>query len=251
MRKKLILGTILSLSLAITFAVIAVAPALANLGNPPAPNVEYVYGTGGYVVLNLPQGSSVHPTVLKIGFQDIDRRSTKGAEDALEVSLWIPASNRFSATAFIDDNPVAVDSLTKMFAGTSIMPILVNPTDLDVWTESTWTYNGRWDYSNTETTIVNLTKPVAINYPPGPNQALSYTLPPLTLKFIKTGEVYEKTETTLPLPSGWKSTHIKWNEPAWAIVQIPSWIGSSGGGTEIPTAAVLNARYNIVNVIPS
>jgi hypothetical protein len=237
MKKKLILGAILAICLAVIIAVSAVAPALANKpSDPSASNVEYVYGTGGYVVLNLPQGALAKPLVFKISFQDVEKRSTKGAENALEVALWIPALNKFSASAFIDDNPTAVASLTKMFAGIPLLIIQINKGDLQIWRED-------------DTTIVNLTKPVPINYPAGPTQALSYTLPPMTLQFVKTGEVYEKLVSTSTLPSGWKTTSTKWNEPAWASVSIPSWIGATEG-IEIPTAAVLNAKYNIFNVIP-
>jgi hypothetical protein len=242
---KKILAAILALSLAVVITVAAFAPALAHNDRddqgkvPPAPvpGVEYVYGTSGYVILNLPQGALYNKTNLQLGFMDVDKRSTKGAEDTLTVRIWVPSTSRFGAIVMIDDNPIAIDSLKKMYAGIPVLlPILVGDTDLEVWREH-------------DVTIVNLTKPVDIKFgSPAPQiyKDLNFTLPPMTLRFIKTGEVYENSESNATYPSGWTGSTTSHYAPAWASVVIPSWTGS----TQIPTAGVLNVKFKLVATPP-
>jgi hypothetical protein len=236
MNKKL-LGAVLAL--AVIIAVAAVAPTLAhNPSTPPAPGTEYVYvRPAATVVLNLPTGGICNKTNIRFSVMDTSAHSTKGAEDYLDVRVWVPSKNSFIAVAIIDDNPVAVDSLKKMLKGIpNVQPILVADSDLEVWSEG-------------NTFIANLTRSVDIKIgDPAPQvyKDLNFTLPPLTLKFVKTGEVFEKTESTTSYPSGWKNTVTQWNAPAWAGVTIPAWTGS----IVIPTTGVLHVKMNMVATPP-
>jgi hypothetical protein len=233
---KKVLGAVLTLIAII--AVAAVAPTLAHNkpSVPPAPGTEYVYGKGGYVVLNLPTGALYNKTNIRIGFMDVDKRSTKGAEEILDVRVWVPQLCRYAGIAYINDNPVAVDSITKEFKGVPyLLPILVSPGDLEIWREG--------DY-----TVVNLTRPVDAKWgDPAPQmfKDLNFTIPPMTLWFMKTGDVYQKEETNATYPSGWKQMTTTWRAPGWANVLIPSWIGSA-----IPTAAIMQPKLNIVATPP-
>ena len=238
MNKK-VLGAVLALVAII--AVAAVAPALAHNKpekecDTPLPGAEYVYAKGGHVILTLPQGALYNKTNIRIGFMEVDKRSTKGAEDILDVRVWVPQICRYAGIAYIDDNPVAVDSLKKMFAGVVYMvTILVNPGDLEIWREG--------DY-----TVVNLTRPVDVQWGnPAPQifKDLNFTIPPMTLRFMKTGDVYLKEESNTTYPSGWKSTGTAWSAPGWASVLIPSWTGST-----IPTAAIVQPKINLVATPP-
>jgi hypothetical protein len=232
MNKKL-LGTVLAL--AVIIAVAAVAPTLAhNPSTPPAPGTEYVYARpAATVFLNLPTGGVCNKTNIRFSVMDISAHSTKGAEDYLDIRVWVPSKNSFIPVAIIDDNPVTIDSLKKMLKGIpTVQPILVADSDIEVWSEG-------------NTFIANLTKSVDIKIgDPAPQvyKDLNFTLPPFTLKFVKTGAIFEKTESTTTYPSGWKNTVTQWNAPAWAGVTIPAWAGS----IVIPTAGVLHVKLNMV-----
>ncbi len=201
-----------------------------------ASDTEYVYSQGGYVILNLPQGASYNRTNLRIGFMNVYENSTKGAENVLDVRVWVPETSRYSAIAFIDTNPTAINSLTEMYAGVpSLLPILVSSNDLKIWTQDHYA-------------IVNLTTPVSVQWgDPNPQSIknLNFTIPPMTLYFMTTGAVYQKQETPSSYPSGWNSTTTTWNAPGWASVLIPSWIGSA-----IPTAAIMQPTLNLVVTRP-
>jgi len=234
MNKKL-LGTVLALS--IIMIVAAVAPALAHNNRndddkpiPPDPNKEYVYGRGGKIVLNLPAGGVCNKTDIGFTFMDVDKRSTKGAEDYIEVELWIPSQSRFRTVALIDDNPVAITSIKAMLSGVPyIQYIQVADAELEVWREG-------------DTIIANLTRPVDIKFgnplsPTSIYRDLNFTLPAMTVTFVKNGPVYEKTETNgnytgWPGASNWAYTTKRWVAPAFVSVSIPAWLSS----TTLPVA---------------
>ncbi len=200
-------------------------------------SVEYVYGSAGYVVLNLPPSPACNKTNIRIGFMQTTSQSTKGVENVLDVRVWVNSSHSFGGIGYLDNNPVAVTSLTKMFAGVlSLKVVQLGATDLQIWKE-----NGA--------TIVNLTKSVNIQWSdPAPQtyKDLNFTLPPMTLKFVQTGDVFENSVTNTLYPSMWNVTATSSYAPGWASVLIPAWTGSGA----IPTDAILTTKNSLVAVPP-
>jgi hypothetical protein len=232
MKRSHLFGAILALVLMVSVAVATIVPALAHNNrdddkkpNPADPNKEYVYGRGGRIVLNLPAGGVCNKTNIGLSFLDVDNRSTKGAEDCINVELWIPSQSRFRFMVMIDDNPVAITSSKTMFSGmTYVQYIQVADTELEVWREG-------------DTIIANLTKPIDITFgnplpPTSIYRDLNFTLPAMTVTFVKNGPIYEKTETTTTYTgwagaSNWTVTTKYWNAPGFVSVSIPAWLGSA------------------------
>lgn len=261
MKKKLILGTILVLSLAITVAVAAVAPSLAGFASPANSDVKF-YGTGAKVVVQLPQGGAAlasRPATLQFQVSDLDKRSDYGGTDVLFVYLWVPALNGFIPVADISDNPdPAAIALIKGVWNNSFVwlpPLFPNvfqlaDKELEVWTEKassqsgnggwSWDEYGRyvWDIPGDDALIVNLTKTVHISLPfnlligtpfaAAGNQ--TFDLPPMTLTFRGSdeGSPVESTYNFPPRPigSGWTIKNTGTGKPAWATVDIPAWLGT-------------------------
>ncbi len=239
--KKKILGIVLALT------VVTVIVAAAVQANPVDPNKEYVYGQGGKVVLKLPAGTGpkgCNKTDIAISVQDVDERSTKGAEDFLEVSLWIPSRNAYTTIAFINDNPVAIASVKKMLSGVPyIQYVQVAEAELEVWKDG-------------DMITANLTKPIDIKFgDPLPSNSiyreLNFTLPAMTLVFVKNGPIYEKTESTTtysgwPGASNWVVVTKRWTAPSFASVSIPAWLGS----TTLPVAGYYREKISMDVTIP-
>lgn len=214
----------------------AMLPAFAT----PATNIEYAYGKSGTVVLNLPEGGKCNKTDIKFTFMHVDARSTKGAEDYIEVSVWHAAGSRFLPVGFIDDNPVALASLGQMLAGYPFIKLIqVAPNELEVWSEG-------------DTMYVNLTRSVDIvmsgldGTPYAGMKALNFTLPALTATFVKTGPIYEKTESKSTYPSGWVGYGSKHIAPAFVSIGIPTWLGT----TTLPVVGYFNVKHDIMAVKP-
>lgn len=221
MKRSAVIGTILALSLAVTIAVAAVAPALA--GTKPIT----IYGKGGTVVLQLPEGIPSHPTTLKISVGAFDKRSTYGAYDTLFVSLWIPAYNGFMTVACIETNVVHSNSLSRQFfAGSFVWNPPLFPNDFQV-------ANNELEVAKHGSTITaTLTKSIEISLPfnllPAPFNDwgdLSFTLPPMTLEFVDIPASPKYIDVAYGVPSGWSVKLTQWDKAAWVSVMIPQWLG--------------------------
>jgi len=235
MRKKLIFGTILTLSLVLTVAVATIFPAIAN--STPSNSITQ-YGTIVDAVIQLPTpGGAIasHPTSLKILAFDYDRRSD--SVDALRVTIWVSAMNTYVPVAFISDKPwsaqqKAILNNTAMYLEVNGVVIrnnlkVVADKELDVWQESKWTYYGcgrdGYSYANSETLEANLTVPVQLDFTGlPPTFGSSFAVPAMYMKFvgIAEGDLVQGTST---LPSGAKASEKYTGVPAWALVIIPTW----------------------------
>jgi hypothetical protein len=234
LKRSVVLGTVLAFSLAVIIACAAVAPTIAN-SCPTDPATVTSYGTSGTVILQLPPGTPSHPTNLKLGFSDFEKRSHYGGGDALLVELWVPQANRFVPVAAISDNPNPdLAAFNKMVWNntpiwmTPLMPNCFNVTDKDLEV----TRDG-------DTLTANLTKTVHISLPFNlligtPYAAwgnLTFDLPPLTLMFRGIDDPFrdEKTYYLLPKPplSGYTLEEKRLLTPAWVRVEIPAWLGTT------------------------
>jgi len=243
-------GVVLALSIVILVA--AVAPAIAHNNQhddkkpfPPDPNKEYVYGRSAKIVLNLPEGGKCNKTDIALTFMDVDGRSTKGAEDGLEVSIWLPTRSTFMTVAFIDDNSAAIDSVKQMLSGLPfIQYIKVEDNELEVWRKG-------------DTIIANLTKPIDIIFANldgtyyASYKAYNFTLPAMTVTFVKNGPIYEKTETKgnytgWPGASNWAYVDKRWVAPSFVSVSIPAWLGT----TTLPVAGYYREKWESVVIKP-
>src|SRR3990172_11779053 len=234
MKKKTILGIVLSISLLVVSIIATTITAIAV--NPKNTAEKTFYATIGSGVLQLPSnatypakagGTPNHPTVLRIAAFDGDRRSTDGSYDQLMVFMWDPREEQFTPVLLITDNPSIADFMKKVYNNTyiwyptppplipmfgpNLFPnvVLVQPNELEVWTESSQKGygNGPWSF-NDDTLTVNLTKSVKstlglfiINASlPQTNPArfanATFNLPPLTLIFHELDKGYPNQDTT-------------------------------------------------------
>ena len=247
MKRKILLGTLLTLILVTLTVVMAIAPTLA-VPEPNKSKVKFFYSVGA-VVLQLPTpsnaisppaapGTPSHPASLKLIAFDNERKSTFGAQDWLAVALWVPQGNAYVPVAVISDSNDEGQAFFKtLYTNTFIWRanfenvIAVEDKDLDVWTESSETcyeksYNG-WGYEGNTAFIVSLTKAVTIKLPFSTWGDQTFTLPPMTLTFREIGNPYYVEETsTLARPpySGYTENVKIWRSPAYVACSIPAWI---------------------------
>jgi hypothetical protein len=260
MKKKIILGITVTLFLLVILIVVMTLPAIAY----ESPNVRKGYGTVGDVDFVLPSnatypakpgGVSNHPTNIGFLALDANRRSSPGAFDQLTVYIWDPANQRETPVLAITDNSDQAEFLKTLWNNTylwyptplSLQPIhgpnmfpnviLVQPNELEIWTESS--YKG---CSGSETLWVNLTIPVksTLNYftinasaplgSPARSANVTFVLPPLTMFFRPLDDGFPREETFTA--TGWPGASgytqkITYSEVSARVnVQIPDWIGT-------------------------
>ena len=259
MRKKLVLGTILMLSLLIVTVFAAVSPTIAVHKDNSIKN----YGNAAAVSFSLPPpgvgsppfGVPAHPSNIRIVAWDFDRRSEIGAFDFLFISVWVQSINTYLPIASVFDipvpaywktmwnntgpaNPLWYETTAGVSSGHS-NSFQVADNELEVWTESSQKCygNGPWSF-NDDMLMVNLTKSVFINFTssiPGVGNQ-SFTLPPTTLRFAEIGKGWPQEEVSTS--TGWTWTIKETRTPAWVAVSIPSWIRNG----EIETSGHLKLR---------
>ena len=259
MRNKLILGTILILSLVLTVAVTAVAPAIANSSST---NSRTEYSTEGEVVLQLPSGGGAlasRPTNLKILALDIDRRS--GGYDKMMILLWVSAINTYTPIALISDQaPTAFD---KAQWNNSAVYLEVNGVvirnnlktvadkELDVWQEFKCTSYGcgqyGWSNPGEETLHANLTVAVQLDFTGLPPVfGSSFAVPAMDLQFvgIASGIPFEDKSV---LPTG-ATIYDKGNGvPAWVMAFVPTW-GFAGIGNQYFDGIISNQLVTTITL---
>jgi hypothetical protein len=125
MKKKTILGIVLTLSLLVVSIGVTIVPALAS--NPKDSAEKTYYATIGKVFLQLPSnatypakagGTPNHPVELLITVFDGDRRSTDGPYDQLVVDMWDPTAGHFTPVLAITDNPSQAEFIKKIYNNT-------------------------------------------------------------------------------------------------------------------------------------
>jgi hypothetical protein len=244
MEKRLLIGTVLALSVIITVA--AVAPVLANQRSGPYSDDSTVtfYSTMGTVVLQLPPAPNktgtatpTHPIDLYVMASHLEKPSAFGAggHDHLAIFMWIPPRNNYDIVAFIIDHNDAdyLDFIKKAwnstfvwFERTLIPPpffrnvITVEPEELEVSRHG-------------DVVTANLTCEVNIYLPFNAligsavtvmgNQ--TFTLPPMSLEFRGIDTLY-KSGGTETMPTGYTITETGWEKPAWVSIEIPQWLGN-------------------------
>jgi hypothetical protein len=263
MKKKTIIGTVLTLSFLIVAVFATAAPTLAY-----KPNKNTIF-SGALAEINIqlpsnssppapPGGNANHPTMLKIAAWDFDRRSTNGAADEILLFIWSPAENSLEPVAQITDNAAnaafwkIVWNNTYLWypfilpppyppIATNLFPnvIQVGPKDLEVWTESTWTnYGHNWNVAS-DTLMVNLTKPITVTLPyfqvatnPDGSEVeinQTFTLPPMTLMFKATSDAFNDPFAVslnfYPGSSNYTLVRTGESQFAGARVDITDWLG--------------------------
>jgi len=275
MKKKTTLGIVLTLSL-LTVAIVATGATTLAVYQT---NQTKFYGTEGIVTLQIPSNASYpakaggtpnHPIAIRFAAWDFKRRSTFGAFDQLTVSIWDPVGEYFTPVLFITDSPAQAEFVKEVLNNTyvwyprpptlppifgpNLFPnvIVVQPNELEVWTESTkashgnggwnWDEYGRyvWNIESSSTLMVNLTKAVKstldlfiINAtaPMGPNRFanVTFNLPPLSMYFRELDKGFPTESTTVydswPGASGYTLKEKNMEVSARVNVEIPDWIG--------------------------
>jgi hypothetical protein len=228
--KKKYVGIIFTLLLVVSFIVASTFPAIAT--DPKNRPERVAYATIGTVNLELPSnatypakagGTTSHPIVLRISVIDNNRRTTDGASDQMVVNMWDPEKQSFTPVLIITDNPSWAEYLKTLYNnsytwfptpvalqpiyGPNLFPnvVLVEPDELEVWTESAnpYDHSNGWDNQDSQVLMVNLTRAVkstldvfVINssVPAGPNSPrfanATFILPPLTMVFHEFNDYY-------------------------------------------------------------
>jgi hypothetical protein len=214
-------------------------------------------GTGSLAYLNLPPSTATstvpsHPSNIQLRSYHFDK-SPMGPFDSILVYLWIPQRNSYNLAALITNAPdvqLYQDLWYKTFIWYNITGIAspaflnviqVADKDLQIWTENVnQGHDDKKDLNdhNSGVFIVNLTKAdgVKINLPfnlwtgsPLTSYGdMSFTLPPMTLKFRTIGDSYSDTGANATLPSGYARQPIaEMRTPAWVEETIPLWLGAT------------------------
>jgi hypothetical protein len=257
MKRRLLFGTVLALSVII--AVAAVAPAIANhKGDGPYCDDGTItfYSNAGSVILQLPPAPNItgtatptHPTDLYVVAAHWEKHSAFGAagHDLLYVALWGPPGNAYTPVAYITDYndadflnfiKTAWNSTFAWFERTAIPPpffrnvITVEPDQLEV------SRHGDIVTANL-TCEVNVYLPFYIFPSSGIWKVMgnqTFTLPPMSLEFRGIDTPY-KDEAGGPMPSGYTLMETGWRKPAWVNAEIPKWLN-------IPLRAVGSTMHN-------
>jgi hypothetical protein len=245
LKRKVILGILLLLSLSITGTIVAIVPASAISNSN---EIKYNLNPHGLVVLQVPPGSGAvanHPTDLALNpyhFTKNNKLFDYAGRDEMWVAIWIPQTNKHVPVAIITDNPnpEAANFYKNVYAGSPITEniIVVEDAELEVWTETSkksYGYSGRsWNVADGDAFIANLTRSVEIKFGDHFPQfkSLNFTLPALSLIFRETADasqVEKGEEVTMlnqpPYTSGYSITRYGWSTPAWVSTKIPAWFG--------------------------
>jgi hypothetical protein len=263
MKKKNLGISILLLSILVVSLVATVGQTLASArsnhkdNDAISSNLIINSGTGSLVYLNLPPSTVTatvpsHPSNIQLRSYHFDK-SPMGPFDSILVYLWIPQRNSYNLAALITDAPniqLYQDLWYKTFiwynttgiASPAFLNVIqVADKDLQIWTENVnQGHDDKKDSNehNSGVFIVNLTKAdgVKINLPfnlwtGSPTQSygdMSFTLPPLTLKFRTIGDSYSDSGANATLPSGYSRQPIaEMRTPAWVEETIPLWLGAT------------------------
>jgi hypothetical protein len=257
MKKKYLGISILLLSILVISLVATVGQTFASTkASHKDSNLIINSGTGSLAYLNLPPSIATstvpsHPSDLQLRSYHFDK-SPMGPFDSILVYLWIPQRNSYNLAALITNAPntqLYQDLWYKTFiwynttgiASPAFLNVIqVADKDLKMWTENVNQGHDDKKDSNDHSGvfIVNLTKAdgLKINLPfnlwtGSPVQAygdLSFTLPPLTLKFRTIEDSYSDTGANATLPSGYARQPIaEMRTPAWVEETIPLWLGAT------------------------
>jgi hypothetical protein len=250
MKKKLFFSSVL-LTLILVFS-IAAAVGLSTSKTESNSNQIINSGTGSMVYVNVPPSTVTsslpwHPSDIQLRCYDYTD-SPLGPYDLIMVYLWIPQRNSYTVVALITDAPNTVlyqNLWYKMgfvwrpdLTPQMLNVIQVEDKDLEIWTEHTNQGNGLKGGAHgtaSNVFIVNFTKAdgVKINLPfssPAfPYGDLTFTLPPLTLKFREIADSYydEGANTYFPSSGYYRQPISEMRTPAWVEETIPKWLGAT------------------------
>jgi hypothetical protein len=210
------------------------------------------YGTGSMVYLNLPPapnatsppaapGTPSRASDIQLRCYHYNPESSLGAFDLINVYLWIPQRNSYTPVASITNlanteiyqnvwNNTFIWLKTTIPNANLLNVIQVGIKDLSVSTQA-----GSPSSMYGDNLWVNLTKSVTINLalnlfpqPTGALGNLTFTLPPMTLRFIPIANSYTDQGTNALLPSGYlRQPFATMRTPAWVEESIPSWLGGT------------------------
>jgi hypothetical protein len=236
MKRNLVFGTILTLSLAVIIAIAAVVPALAHYnrkGCDESDSLTY-YAYGGQVTIQLPEGVPPHPTTLLVASMHVEKRGDypiRGPHDVFMVYLWVSALNSFLPVAAVSDHPDPAhhDLMKAIYIGTPLwIPGLMEnyfvPDDEVLVTRK----RGDVFFANlTEGVHVSLPFDMLVGSPLSALGDLSFDLPPMALEIRGIDSVYFEEGEGATLPSDWSMKSRVWRKPAWVRVWIQEWTGGS------------------------
>ena len=178
----------------------------------PAKDINTLYGSQAIAVLHLPSDFKLPDMIIKIWHND--KNSTFGAEDALDIYLWLETPNgyAFVPVAHVTDNPKAIEYRKGVYAKTPAGQniILVRRNQLKVIVHG-------------DTLFAGWTTPIPL-IPP------KYILPPASMLFEAFGELKTGIGRT-SLPSGRTQVHEFNRFGAFVTFFHPS-SKYSGPGTE-------------------
>jgi hypothetical protein len=247
LKRKLIIGLFVPLSLAMIIAVAALAPSVVVARHKNKDDTLTTYTYGGTVTVQLPEGVPPHPTTLMIGAQHIERQGDypmRGPHDVISFYIWIPSLNRFMPVIAIstNQNPEHQALIKEIYSGTPL------------WNPALGMENCYWiDKEELYTTkrgdvfFVNLTVGfhVSLDFSGSPMPlmqalgVLSFDLPPISMEVRGIDGSYSEENAGI-LPSGWSSEGWSLHKPAWVRLWIQEW--TAGVGYPFRFAGVLGVH---------
>jgi hypothetical protein len=251
-KRKLIIVTVLALSLVMIIAVAALAPTVAVARKKNDDDSLTYYANGGQVTVQLPDGEPSHPTSLIFASMHIERRGDypiRGPHDVFAVYIWVPALNSFLPVAVFSDNPDPAhhDLMKEIYIGTpfwipGVMENYFVPAEDELVT-----------WSRGDMSFVNLTvgAHVSLNFTGSPNPQmsalgdLSFDLPPIAMEIRGFDSTYRE-DSEGALPSGYTSSAHYLRKPAWVRLWIQNWTG----GSDAFKFAGVRGLYGKVTAIP-
>jgi hypothetical protein len=235
MKRKLVLGAVLALSLAVIISGVAVFPAIATGKKNTHVTVEA--SNQGNVRLDLPPpggapppaGVAGHPTNLILSFFDYVKGPASGT-DVIVVYIWVSALNKYIPIAAIADQPPneqikAFWNNTPVYLEIDSVVIRNNlktvaNKELDVWKECARGHD--------DILIANLTVPIGpLDYTGLPAIfGSTFTVPAMDVTFRPIAESWRELVTEV-LPDGSTEKVTDTKVPAWVIAHIPAWFNGA------------------------
>jgi hypothetical protein len=234
-KRKLIIGLLVPLSLAMIIAVAALAPTVVVANHKNKDDSLTYYSYGGQVTVQLPEGVPPHPTTLLLAAFHVEKRGDypiRGPHDVFACYFWIPELNSFFPAAVVADNPNPDHQalIEEIYMGTPL------------WNPPLGFLNVHWvdpevllTRKHGDVFLANLTEGVhvSLDFTASPNpmmQALgdrSFDLPAIAFEVRGIDSPYAEHESGA-LPSGYTSSASHLRKPAWVRLWIQEWTAGTG-----------------------
>jgi hypothetical protein len=249
MKRKMVLGMFVALSLAIIIAVAAFVPtvAIARYGKQKAKSLTY-YSYGGQVTVQLPEGVPSHPTTLIITAMHVQKQGynvLSGPHNVFSAYIWVPERNSFIPVVAIstNPNPEHQELIKEIYNGTPLWNPTLGMLNCISVDDDVLVTQKRGDVF-----FCNLTEGVHISLPFPPPSGLpdlSFDLPPIAFEVRGIDSTYRESGATT-LPSGYSTAADYLRKPAWVRLWIQDWTAGTGDPFKFAGVLGVSAKTTVI-----